>query len=192
MSRLSATRDVSLVAAGAALVGYALDDMFNGLLTPYRRGTETSPLLGRSVSPDPSAPYGGLQPIGGRLFGDTARPALRDEAEAYTRARRLDPAGLVARTYDGSLVLPGQPGYSTALGYFHVTTERTGGAPSQDVQQPVGYTPAGSGEPMTDTRSALLAEPDDGTSGSNHADSAHASGAGPLDSRHDQSTDTAS
>ena len=115
MSRLTVTRDLSLVAGAAAIVGLALAEL---------RGRLPGPRPGRRGPAEPPAPHGWLQPVGSPYGLDPVRPALRAEADAYAQARQADPAGLVGYGHDGQLHLPGQAGYATAARYFHVTPAR--------------------------------------------------------------------
>jgi len=142
VSRLTTARDLSLIAGAAALVAFAVDELLAGRL-PARRTPDPykNPLAAAQPPVDPPAPHGWLQPVGSRL-GDSPRPALRTEADAYARARQVDPAGLVGRGFDGELVLPDEPGYGIAgRGWFHVTPDRdapTGSLPGGQASTPAG------------------------------------------------------
>jgi hypothetical protein len=128
VSRLTVTRDVSVVAGAASLVWLVLTEV-----REYRTTRPLWPTAGPARSAGaadvpvlPPAPHGWLQPTGRWPHQDAPRPALADEASAYTRACAIDPAGMVARSYDDQMLLPGQSGYGTASSYFHVTAGRDG------------------------------------------------------------------
>jgi hypothetical protein len=131
VSRLTVTRDVSMIAAAASLVWLVLNEVreYGAAGSPWATaGPARFPAGIADLPVLPPAPHGWLQPTGRWQHQDAVRPALAAEASAYTQARAIDPAGMVARSYDDQLLLPGQSGYGTASRYFHVTSDRDGGS----------------------------------------------------------------